>query len=82
MTTKKTTRKRKAPEAASVLLVEEVPARCPRCKSTDRDKHEGSITRNIHGVTRDGHEFNRCRWAYATCRNCSQRYRIIRREFV
>jgi hypothetical protein len=67
---------------ASILLVEEVPAHCPRCKSTDREKQEGSITRHWSGVTQDGREYNQCRWAYATCRNCSQRYRIIRRELV
>mgnify|MGYP006286168971 FL=1 len=41
---------------------------------------EGTITRKISGMTQDGRLFTRVRWAYATCRNCDQRYRIIRRE--
>gem|GEM_PF-1432825 len=61
-------------------VVEEVPATCPTCQSTDREQMEGTITRNISGVTRDGRIFNRVRWAYCTCRKCFQRYRVIRRE--
>ena len=72
------------PAAASArvadCVVEEVPAACPRCQSTDREQLEGTITRNISGMTRDGRTFTRVRWAYCTCRKCSQRYRVIRRE--
>lgn len=61
-------------------VVEEVPAACPRCHSTDREQLEGTITRNISGLSKDGRIFNRVRWAYCTCRGCGQRYRVIRRE--
>ena len=67
-------------QAVSDCVVEEVPAACPRCHSTDREQMEGTITRKISGMTQDGRLFTRVRWAYATCRNCDQRYRIIRRE--
>ena len=67
-------------ESVAECVVEEVPATCPRCQSTDREQMEGTITRNISGVTRDGRIFNRVRWAYCTCRKCFQRYRVIRRE--
>ena len=61
-------------------VVEEVPAACPRCKSTDRDGYEGSLTRQISGLSKDGRPFNRIRWQYCTCKSCGQRYRVIRRE--
>ena len=76
-------RKPGPPEARKPVadcVVEEVPAACPRCYSTDREQMEGTITRQIGGMTSDGRPFTRVRWAYATCRNCDQRYRIIRRE--
>ena len=63
-------------------VVEEVPAACPRCHSTDRDGYEGSLVRQISGMSRDGKPFNRIRWQYCTCRGCGQRYRVIRRENV
>lgn len=61
-------------------VVEEVPAACPRCKSTDREGYEGSLVRQISGLSKDGRPFNRIRWNYCTCKGCGQRYRVIRRE--
>jgi hypothetical protein len=75
----------KQPEALRDVadeVVEEVPAACPRCHSTDREGFEGSLTRQISGLSRDGRPFNRIRWQYCTCRGCGQRYRVIRRENV
>jgi hypothetical protein len=69
-------------EPIGCAVVEEVPAACPRCKSTKRTKLEGSLVRNISGVSRDGMPFSRVRWSYCTCVDCEQRYRVIRRENV
>ena len=79
---KQTAPKPQEAELATVAdeVVEEVPAACPRCHSTDREQLEGTITRNISGLSKDGRIFNRVRWAYCTCRGCGQRYRVIRRE--
>ncbi|MFN5975671.1 MAG: hypothetical protein ACK58H_05245 [Planctomyces sp.] len=81
---KQTPAKPQEAELASVAdeVVEEVPAACPRCHSTDRDGYEGSLVRQISGMSRDGRPFNRIRWQYCTCRGCGQRYRVIRRENV
>lgn len=63
----------------SDVVVEEIPPACPRCHSTDREKKNGTIVRNISGKTRDGRIFNRVKWTYCTCRNCQQKYKIISR---
>jgi hypothetical protein len=77
---KKATPKRKTTECE---VVESVPAACPRCKSTERTQLEGGkITRSIKGTSRDGRQFNRVRWSYASCRKCNQRYRIKQLEYT
>jgi len=79
-TKKKPPAKRKTVECE---VVESVPAACPRCKSTERTQLEGGkITRNINGTSRDGRQFNRVRWSYASCKKCSQRYRVKQLEYT
>ena len=81
----KATKKKAAPKKRQreCEVVESVPAACPRCKSTERTQLEGGkITREIVGTSRDGREFNRVRWSYASCKKCSQRYRVKQLELV
>lgn len=79
-TKKKSTPKRKTVECE---VVESVPAACPRCKSTERTQLEGGkISRSINGTSRDGRQFNRVRWSYASCKKCSQRYRVKQLEYT
>ena len=60
--------------------VEEVPAMCPTCQSTDRTGYEGIIERQISGTKRDGTPFNLVRWLSCTCKGCGQRLRVRRFE--
>ena len=60
--------------------VEEVPARCPKCGSTDRTRKENVRTRAIRGTTRDGRDYNLCIWSQVTCNACNQSYRVITRK--
>jgi len=61
------------------ITIEEIPPHCPACKSTDREKKNGTLVRNISGISRDGRPFNRVKWTYCKCRACGQGYKVISR---
>ena len=61
--------------------VDELPAACPRCGSTDRTQKECQVDVSKHldrpiCGTIHGKPYNRVVWSYATCRECDTRYRI------
>jgi DNA-directed RNA polymerase subunit RPC12/RpoP len=61
-------------------IIDEVPARCTKCGSTDRTKDgKPSADRHLSGY-RDGQFFNRIIWTRCTCKQCGQRLMV--REFV
>lgn len=68
-----------AKERIAEVTIEEIPPHCPSCMSTDREKKNGTLVRNISGVSRDGRPFNRVKWTYCKCRACGQGYKVISR---
>ena len=69
----------KIKEQIAEVTIEEIPPHCPSCMSTDREKKNGTLVRNISGVSRDGRPFNRVKWTYCKCRACGQGYKVISR---
>lgn len=55
------------------------PTCCPRpeCRSTQREVLRIAVTREIAGVTQEGHEYTHIVWRDVQCRACGQHYRLI-----
>ena len=62
------------------VQVEEVPAMCPKCKTTGRTGYESIKHRKISGTKRDGTPFNLVRWLNCKCKGCGQCLRVQRFE--
>jgi hypothetical protein len=61
-------------------ILDEVPAHCPKCKSTERTKDGSpSADRPLTGV-HGGRPYNRVIWTRCTCKGCGQRLMV--REFI
>lgn len=58
--------------------VEEIPACCVKCGSTEMVRVPGSKEeiRRLEGTTRSGHPFNRVRWTRKRCSKCGQHHSV------
>lgn len=66
---------------AEVPTVEEIPAACPHCGSTQRGKKEGvHASLEQGGIDSKGVPYRCIKWYYTTCGRCSGRYCVRRFE--
>jgi hypothetical protein len=70
----------KGSKTAPPLVVVEVPAKCPRCGSVEREVEHTISDRPISGSDSLGRPFTHVIHKRVRCTNCSQRYTLLRRE--